>query len=60
MNQTILSIIIPVLNEAKIIRSLLLQLQNDVGIEIIVVDGGSQDNTAELVQLAGVKCILCS
>ena len=58
MNQTILSIIIPVLNEATIIRSLLLQLRNDVGIEIIVVDGGSQDNTVELVKLAGVKCIL--
>ena len=58
MKQPILSIIIPVLNEAAIIRSILSRLQNDLGIEIIVVDGGNQDNTLELAQAEGVKVIL--
>ena len=58
MKQPILSIIIPVLNEAKIIRSLLSRLQNDAGIEVIVVDGGSQDNTFELAKAEGVKVLL--
>ena len=58
MKQPILSIIIPVLNEAKIIRSILSRLQNDAGIEIIVVDGGSQDNTFELAKAEGVQVLL--
>ena len=58
MKQAILSIIIPVLNEAKIIRSILSRLQDDGGIEIIVVDGGSQDNTFELAKAEGVQVLL--
>lgn len=57
MTQCIISIIIPVLNEAAIIKSTLTQLQQHSGVEIIVVDGGSQDNTVALVQQTGVKVI---
>ncbi len=43
------SIIIPVLNEAKNIANYLLQLQPlRVHSEIIIVDGGSHDNTADI------------
>jgi rSAM/selenodomain-associated transferase 2 len=41
-----LSIIIPTLNEASNIESLLAQLSGE-GIELIVVDGGSDDQTAQ-------------
>lgn len=57
MTQYNISIIIPVLNEAAIIQSTLLELQKNQGIEIIVVDGGSQDNTTNIVQQTGVKLI---
>lgn len=58
MKQPVLSIIIPVLNEATTIESTLSRLENDVGVEIIVVDGGSEDNTFELAQSKGVKVIV--
>jgi rSAM/selenodomain-associated transferase 2 len=47
-----LSIIIPVLNEAALIQASLQRLQGlrAGGHEIIVVDGGSQDNTPELAR----------
>jgi rSAM/selenodomain-associated transferase 2 len=57
MAQNIISIIIPVLNEAAIIKPTLSQLQKQSGVEIIVVDGGSQDNTVNLAQQTGVKVI---
>ena len=48
------SIIIPVLNEAKIIEHLLLHLAKNVSlktnIEIIIVDGGSKDTTLDVIQ----------
>lgn len=47
-----ISIIIPVLNEAAVIQQTLGQLSADQGIEIIVVDGGSQDDTMILAQQA--------
>jgi rSAM/selenodomain-associated transferase 2 len=57
MTQNTISIIIPVLNEGAIIESTLSQLQKHSGAEIIVVDGGSQDNTVNLAQQTGVKVI---
>lgn len=58
LKQPLLSIIIPVLNEATIIQSILSRLQGNLAVEIIVVDGGSQDNTFELAKAAGVKVII--
>ena len=47
--QSVLSIIIPVLNEAALIDDVLASLAGlrDRGCEVIVVDGGSSDGTAE-------------
>lgn len=57
-----ISIIIPVLNEANGIQSVLQIIQTSChdtqSIEIIVVDGGSQDNTVTLVKQAGVTVII--
>ena len=57
LTQYIISIIIPVLNEAKIIQSILNELQQHSQVEIIVVDGGSQDNTVAVARQVGVKVI---
>lgn len=50
MAQYTISIIIPVLNEAKVIKQTLEQLTQYSEIEIIVVDGGSQDETVAISQ----------
>ena len=52
-----LSVIIPVLNEEKTIAQTLEHLQK-TAVEIIIVDGGSTDNTVEIVQNMGIKTIL--
>ncbi|MEP0750029.1 TIGR04283 family arsenosugar biosynthesis glycosyltransferase [Trichocoleus sp. AS-A1] len=53
-----ISIIIPVLNEAaNTIRSTLASVQNVKNVEVIVVDGGSQNETVVLVQSWGVKVL---
>jgi rSAM/selenodomain-associated transferase 2 len=49
------SIIIPVLDEAKILPGLFDYLR-DLAAEIIFVDGGSTDNTTTLVRAAGFHC----
>jgi len=48
MAQYTISIIIPVLNEARIIQSILAQLTSVPNVEIIMVDGGSQDDTVAI------------
>ena len=57
MDRYIVSIIIPVLNEAAIVGRTLEQLQQYSEIEIIVVDGGSQDSTVAIAQQRGVKVL---
>ncbi len=52
-----ISIVIPVLNEAATIQETLTRIQNASDVEVIVVDGGSQDETVALAQSVGVKVI---
>lgn len=52
-----ISIIIPVLNEAGSLPQTIASLPSLKSIEIIVVDGGSQDNTPEIAKTLGVKII---
>jgi rSAM/selenodomain-associated transferase 2 len=56
---TRISIIIPVLNEAANIQETMPRLKNGSDIEIIIVDGGSQDKTVEFARKLGVK-VICS
>ena len=53
-----LSIIIPVLNEAENIHSVLNALQKNDFVETIVVDGGSNDNTYEVAKNLADKAFL--
>ncbi len=50
-----ISIIIPALNEADTIEHTLSHLQGIENLEVIVVDGGSTDTTADLAALQGAK-----
>ncbi len=52
-----ISVIIPVLNEAENIKATLASTKN---VEVIVVDGGSQDSTVQIAQAWGAKVLLCS
>ncbi len=57
MAQYTISIIIPVLNEARVIQQTVERLQENSGVEIIVIDGGSQDKTVALAQQTGAKVL---
>lgn len=54
-----LSIIVPVLNEAAQLPALLehLQVLRQSGCEVIMVDGGSDDNSAAIITVAGFRLI---
>lgn len=57
MAKYIISIIVPVLNEAAIIGQTLKKLQGIPDVEIIMVDGGSKDDTVAIAKNMGVKVI---
>jgi hypothetical protein len=48
------AVVIPVLNEAASIAGVISEIPHDVAPEIIVVDGGSSDGTAEIAAAAGL------
>jgi len=53
-----ISVIIPVLNDAEALDLALGSTQDYTGVECIVVDGGSSDESAEVAQSRGVKVLL--
>jgi rSAM/selenodomain-associated transferase 2 len=55
-----ISIIIPTLNEAENIKEAIATTQPGINIEVIVVDGGSDDDTVAIAQSLGVKVISSS
>ncbi|MBU7584509.1 MAG: TIGR04283 family arsenosugar biosynthesis glycosyltransferase [Nostoc sp. TH1S01] len=54
------SIIIPTLNEAGNIKGAIASTQSSTNIEVIVVDGGSSDDTIKIAQSSGAKVISSS
>jgi rSAM/selenodomain-associated transferase 2 len=55
-----ISIIIPALNEAGVIEKAIASTTPSLNTEVIVVDGGSRDNTVSLAQKMGAKAIASS
>ena len=58
----VLSVVIPVLNEAAVLPSLLATLKRQLAcvnfvVEVIFVDGASVDNSAELIRAQGYSCV---
>ncbi|MBD1932886.1 MULTISPECIES: TIGR04283 family arsenosugar biosynthesis glycosyltransferase [Cyanophyceae] len=52
-----ISVIIPVLNEASRIRLNLASFEKTTNVEVIVVDGGSQDETVAIAKSLGVQVL---
>ncbi|WGV24317.1 TIGR04283 family arsenosugar biosynthesis glycosyltransferase [Halotia branconii] len=57
LNTAKISIIIPTLNEQENIKAAIATTQHSTNIEVIVVDGGSQDDTVAITQSLGIKII---
>ena len=53
-----ISVIIPVLNEAANLGKTLAKAQHNRDVEIIVVDGGSEDDTVKIAKKHGVKVMI--
>lgn len=53
----LISVIIPALNEAESIGEVLAGIPSDNELEIVVVDGGSNDRTVHIAQAAGARVI---
>lgn len=53
------SIIVPLLNESAMAQDLIEHLQNLNAEQVLIVDGGSQDNTVQLLQDAGFTVLSC-
>ena len=56
-SQTNISIIIPTLNESDTIATTLSTLTNRSQVEVILVDGGSCDDTADIAKSSGAKVL---
>ncbi|MBI1243263.1 MAG: glycosyltransferase [Nostoc sp. RI_552] len=52
-----ISIIIPTFNESENIQAAIASTEPSINVELIVVDGGSKDNTVSIAQSLGVKVI---
>ncbi|WP_236556879.1 TIGR04283 family arsenosugar biosynthesis glycosyltransferase [Calothrix sp. PCC 7507] len=57
MSSAKISIIIPTINEAGNIKEAINSTQPSTNVEVIVVDGGSKDDTLAIAQTLGVKII---
>ena len=58
--RTSISIIIPTLNEAEFIAGTLASIPKEPGLEVIVVDGGSRDDTPAIAQSLGALLFFSS
>ncbi len=58
LNPMKISVIIPTLNEEKTLLNTLQTVLVESDIEVLVIDGGSQDNTLELAKKWGVKAFV--
>lgn len=57
LRERVLSVVIPTLNEATELPSLLASLPPSGGLEVIVADGGSQDDTRAIAQQYGATVV---
>jgi len=58
INNSLISIIIPTLNEASNLKEAIITSQSSSNIEIIVVDGGSKDETLLIAKSLNIKVII--
>ncbi|CAN1210509.1 TIGR04283 family arsenosugar biosynthesis glycosyltransferase [Tumidithrix helvetica PCC 7403] len=56
-NTPSISVVIPALNEAENLPRVLKAVQNSIDVEIILVDGGSSDETIQIAESLGAKAI---